>query len=487
MTLSEVAFLDRLKTHIGVLADLCRSDILIYCPAGIGRAVVAAQARPHSIVPIHTESLLGRPVTPADAPAVFRALEDGRRTVMEAHQGETGPGSSAQRAPIVQDTYPVRAREGGTIIAALAIETNLIERERHHRRSRVFRRALRLFREQVQSGTLRGVEALSPFGEHDGIVYIDSGHHIQYVSGIATSLYRKLGYTASLLRRHFEDLELDDGGPVREAFETGACVEREIHVRDLVWIKKAIPLMPARPWWRAVTRREAARRPEGVLVTISDETEARRQQEEARVKVAMIQEIYHRVKNNLQTIASLLRMQARRAGSDEVRVAIEEGVTRILAVAVIHEFLAHQEASLINIRDVSQRIISMFREGVVDHGKSIRLDLRGPNIYLPTGPATVSALVINELLQNALEHGFEHQEGGSVTVSLRDDGDQVTIAVEDDGIGLPDDFDLEQTSSLGIKIVKTLATGDLRGRFELQGRDKGVAAVVTFPKQQGGK
>lgn len=479
--------MDRLKTQIGFLADLCRSDVLLYCPAGAGRAAVAAQARPHSIVPVHAESLLGRPVTAADAPAVFRALDDGRRTVMEAHQGEVGTGSPAQRAPIVQDTYPVRARVGGPVIAALVIETNLIERERHHRRSRVFRRALRLFREQIQAGTLQGVEALSPFGEHDGIVYVDAGHHIQYVSGIATSLYRKLGYTASLLKRNFEDLELDDGGPVREALETGSCVEREIQVRDQVWIKKAIPLTPARPWWLAAARRQAARKPEGVLVTISDETEARRQQEEARVKVAMIQEIYHRVKNNLQTIASLLRMQARRSGSDEVKVAIEEGVTRILAVAVIHEFLAHQEASLINIRDVSQRILSMFREGVVDHGKAIRLDLRGPNIYLPTGPATVCALVINELLQNALEHGFEQQDGGSVAVILRDDGDHVTIAVEDDGIGLPDDFDLAQTSSLGIKIVKTLATGDLKGTFELQGRDKGVAAVVTFPKQQGGK
>jgi len=115
------------------------------------------------------------------------------------------------------------------------------------------------------------------------------------------------------------------------------------------------------------------------------------------------------------------------------------------------------------------------------------MDLRGPNIYLPTQPATVCALVINELLQNALEHAFEQQEGGSVSVVLGDDGDQITIAVEDDGVGLPDDLDLSQTGSLGIKIVRTLATGDLKGTFELHGRDKGVSAVVTFPKQQGGK
>jgi two-component sensor histidine kinase len=196
----------------------------------------------------------------------------------------------------------------------------------------------------------------------------------------------------------------------------------------------------------------------------------------------MIQEIHHRVKNNMQTIASLLRLQARRTESDEVRRALQEGINRILSVAVIHEFLAHQEARVINIRDVSQRIIKQIQEGVLDAEQHIRLDLQGPNIYLPTQPATVCALAINELLLNALEHGYVRQEGGTVTVNLRDDGEMVTIAVDDDGVGLPEAFDLDQTGSLGLQIVKTLAEGDLRGQFELCGRDKGVSAVVTFPK-----
>jgi two-component sensor histidine kinase len=224
------------------------------------------------------------------------------------------------------------------------------------------------------------------------------------------------------------------------------------------------------------------------LVTIHDETERRRQEEELQVKVAMIQEIHHRVKNNMQTIASLLRLQRRRAESDETRRALQEGINRILSVAVIHEFIAHQEARVINIRDVSQRIINQIREGIHEEERRIRLELRGPNIYLPTQPATVCALVINELLLNALEHGYRRYEGGTVTVNLQDDGEQITISVDDDGIGLPEDFDLEQTGSLGLQIVRTLAQGDLKGNFELRGRDKGVSAVVTFPKQiRGGR
>jgi two-component sensor histidine kinase len=151
-------------------------------------------------------------------------------------------------------------------------------------------------------------------------------------------------------------------------------------------------------------------------------------------------------------------------------------------VAVIHEFLAHQEARVINIRDVSQRIVAQIQEGILDRERSIRLNLEGPNIYLPTQPATVCALVINELLQNALEHGYNRQEGGTVTVRLQDDGKEVTIAVDDDGVGLPEEFDLAQTSSLGLQIVRTLAEGDLKGEFTLHSRDKGVSALVTFPK-----
>ncbi len=481
LTQEDIAFLERIEQDLGLLADLSRADVLLYCPLSGERAVVVSQARPHSILPIYSESLVERQVTSNDEPGVLRALNEGHREFSEVQRGNSGRIAPARTAPVVQEVYPIR--RNGRVVAALCIETNLIERERHRRRSKVFQRALKLFQETVRTGNLRGADRLSPFGEHDGVLVIDPQHRIQYVSGVATSLYRKLGYAGDLLKRYLEDLELDDNSPVYEALETGECAEREIQVRDLVWVKKAIPFFASgNGWRRRRSFRASSQRPEGVLVTIRDETDSRRQEEELRVKAAMIQEIHHRVKNNLQTIASLLRLQARRAGSDETRRALQEGINRVLSVAVIHEFLAHQDARVINIRDVSQRIINQIQEGVLDREKGIRLDLRGPNIYLPTQPATACALVINELLQNALEHGYERQEGGTVTVNLGDDGRWITIAVDDDGVGLPDDFDLAHTSSLGLQIVRTLAQGDLKGRFELHRRDRGVSAMVTFPK-----
>ncbi len=477
----DVVFLEKISADLGILADLARADVLMYCPCATERAVIVTQVRPHSILPIHGESLVGRQVNAVEEPGVFRALMEGRRGLTEVRRPISHLGSAAKTAPIVQETYPVHVRDG-RIVAAIAVETNLIERERHQRRSKVFRQALEQFRHAVLAGELRDAEKLTPFAEHDGVVVVDAQHRIQYVSGIATSLYRKLGYAGDLLKRRIEDLELDDHRVVLEAMEQGRCLEREMQVGELVWVKKALPLWSRRRKLNRFLGPEPVHRLDGALVVIHDQTDARRQEEELRIKVALIQEIHHRVKNNMQTIASLLRLQSRRTESEEVRRALQEGINRILSVAVIHEFLAHQEARVINIRDVSQRIVKQIQEGILDRERSIRLNLEGPNIYLPTQPATVCALVINELLQNALEHGYNRQEGGTVTVRLQDDGEQVTIAVDDDGVGLPQEFDLSQTSSLGLQIVRTLAEGDLRGSFTLHDRDKGVSALVTFPK-----
>ena len=487
LTQQDIDLLTKIEESLGILADLSRADALMYCPLSADRALVVAQARPHSILPIHDESLVGREASVREEPGAIRALAEGHRDVAEVRRRQHEARSPVQPAPIVHEAFPIRNKQG-KVIAAVCIETNLIERERQRRRSKAFQRALRQLQETVMAGYLEGASDLSPFVEHEGIVAIDAQHRIQYVSGIATNLYRKLGYVGNLLKRHIGSLELDDNSLAFEAIERGRCIEREITIGDLVWVKKALPLYSfGKGWRRLVPGKKQAPRLEGVLLTIRDETEARRQDEELRVKAAMIQEIHHRVKNNMQTIASLLRLQSRRAKSDETRRALREGVNRILSVAVIHEFLAHQDARVINIRDVSLRIMNQIREGVLDEEQRIRLDVRGPNIYLPTQPATVCALVINELLQNALEHGYERHKGGTVTVNLQDDGEQITISVDDDGVGLPKEFDLGQSSSLGLQIVNALTTGELKGTFELRGRDKGASAVVTFPKQgQGG-
>jgi len=482
LTEGDIAFLQKIERDLGILADISRSDVLMYAQLSSDQATVIAQARPHSISPVHAGSLLGRIVTAAEQPLVFRALERGRFS-----QGNLRVLTT--ESPIVQKVHPIRNAEE-KVIGALSIETNLLEHERHHRRSRVFQRALGLLQQMILRGELEGAQNLSPFGEHDGIMVIDEQKRIRYMSGIATNLYRKIGYVEGLAGKRVSSLKTADDNLASIAVEKGRCIEQEVQDGSRIWIKKAIPLaiwegQPAN-WRRFLSwPTRNSRPPYQVMLTIHDETEARYRERELEVKSAMIQEVHHRVKNNLQTIVALLRMSARRASSEETRQALQEGINRIMSVAVIHEFLSHQESQVINIREVSQRIINQMRQGVLDPEKQIHLDLRGPNIYLPARQATACAMVVNELLQNAVEHGYERRPGGTVSVQLVDDGDGVTITIQDDGVGLPADFDRERAESLGLQIVRTLVEDDLRGQFELKGGD-GVRAVVSFPKLVGG-
>jgi two-component sensor histidine kinase len=160
---------------------------------------------------------------------------------------------------------------------------------------------------------------------------------------------------------------------------------------------------------------------------------------------------------------------------------LQDSVSRILSVAAVHEFLSEHESRVINVKDVTRRILDQMRMGVVSTEEAIRFKLRGPNVYLPTQQATACALIINELLQNAVEHGFSSSKGGEILVELQDGADEVTLRIGNSGSGLPNGFDLERDSHLGLTIVRTLVNDDLKGRFELRDGD-GVQASVTFPK-----
>jgi two-component sensor histidine kinase len=217
-------------------------------------------------------------------------------------------------------------------------------------------------------------------------------------------------------------------------------------------------------------------------VLVHDETEEREKAVQLQVLSTMIKEVHHRVKNNLQTVASILRMQSRRASDPEVQLQLNEAVNRVLAVAFIHEFLSRESDQSINIREVCQRILTQTQRAALAPDKQIALRIEGPPIYLPSQQATACALVANELLLNALEHAFAGRDEGTVWLSLLDEGDRVVMEVVDDGVGLPEDAASDPATSLGLTIVRTLVQGDLKGQFAMQRATPGTRAIVSFNK-----
>jgi len=473
----DVAFLRAIEGQIPIVADISRADILL-CSWQPGQpCLVLAHARPHSVAAAHAHSMVGQLI---DEPACRKL-----KHLLFSCETHNRQSFTSDGAPIVVQVYPVWRPGKRHIIATLRIETNLLEHERQRRRSRVFQRVTLQLQRMAQYGRLVGADMLSPFGESDGIIVVDRTRTIRYVSGVAINLYRRIGYLGDLVGRPLSNLATQDDALVRTAMAQQRCLEQNEEAGGRSWVKKALPLynLPPPPMRRWLTPWQEREEISHVILVVSDITEERRREQELRVKTALIQELHHRVKNNLQTIAALLRMQARRAESIEARQAIEEAVNRILSVAVIHEFLSRQEERVINMREVSGRIAAQVQHGLVAPDKHITFSVDGPPIYLPSRQATACALVLNELLQNALEHGFEKRTTGHIQVTLENGGDRVIMRVRDDGSGLPTDFDLSEAESrsLGLYIVRTLVQEDLKGTLEMYNRD-GVEAIVTFPK-----
>ncbi|MCS6845827.1 MAG: sensor histidine kinase [Caldilineales bacterium] len=482
LTPAEVELLRRVAEGLPLVADISRADATLWVKQG-KEAVVVAQAKPRSIASLYRQTWLGRRQSleepAADFPqlraVLLEALERGRRA-------QAGDKLLEQGAAIVRQVFPI-LHQGRPIRAAMQLETSLIAWERQKRRSPSFQRAVTWLQEMAVRGDLRGTAGMPGLSEWDGILFVDDSYRIQYLSGIANNLYRRLGYLNELRGLHVGDLQTHDEVLVRQAFETLQCQVHQVDEGPLNWTRMALPIWSYRqPWWPLNGRDQERPVLRGALVLVHDNTEALRKAQEVRVLNAMVKDVHHRVKNNLQKVASLLRMQARRATNPETRRELEEAVNRILAVSTIHEFLTQSPDQLINIREISQRIVSKTQRSAIHPEAEVSFQVLGPAIYLPTRQATACALVIDELIINALKYAFPDQAAGRITIALEDLGDQVQIQVEDNGVGLPTGFDWQTTETLGLSIVRILVEDDLKGTFTMAPADPGTRAVVQFKK-----
>jgi len=221
---------------------------------------------------------------------------------------------------------------------------------------------------------------------------------------------------------------------------------------------------------------------DGALVLVEDVTDAVRRDQELHVKEMAIREVHHRVKNNLQTIASLLRIQARRSSSEEAARALEEAVERVSSMAVVHEMLASSADESVDLAAAVSTVVDMVRRGLTGQDSSIEITVEGSTGLVPAQVATSLALVVAELVHNAIEHGVGPLGRGAVRVSLQRRATDVTLEVRDSAGALEPGFEAGSSSHLGLAIVKTVVEDDLRGTLEFHaGEETRVVVLVPLP------
>jgi len=490
-SLSEPAVnhLQRLVAAWGLLADLCFSDLLLFVPVtradALGDAVtgrslaVVGQVRPLTSQTLFRADLVGTVVDAAERPEVFRCWEYGEPTDVERSGVGEAPGVHSLCVPV---------RFDGATIAVLARETATTAGRQPGELERVYVEVFNRLGHMVADGLFpfSHVEGLSDEAPRvgDGLLVLDGSGRIEFASPNAVSAMHRLGFHANA-----EGAELGafgvDTASVTAAFARRRPVVQEVERGpEVTVVVHSLPLVEG----GEVT---------GGLVLLRDISELRRRDRLLMTKDATIREIHHRVKNNLQTISSLLRLQGRRLSSPEAKTGIDDSVRRIRAIATVHETLAHGVGDDVPFADVLGELVRMVSDGLVDPERPVRITTSGSAGVLPGPVATSMAVVLSELLQNVVEHGFAvgsssgERSGtpageGHVVVELTNDGERLWVRVADDGVGVPDGFDVSATTSLGLSIVRTLVTSELHGTIAMAAGDgpagrRGTVVEIEVP------
>ena len=202
------------------------------------------------------------------------------------------------------------------------------------------------------------------------------------------------------------------------------------------------------------------------------------------VRHTLMQEMHHRVKNNLQQVASLLRLQMRHGSHQSLEQALQDSIARILAIASVHDLLSREDLDHVGLRSIAESLVQHQQASLMLPDRHVHFEVRGDDVHLNTAQATQIALVLNELLMNAIEHGFHETLSGEVHINIEERDGEVALWVSNSGDPLPEDFDITKQSHLGLQIVENLSRA-LGGKFKLENRLGWAVAEVKFNRASG--
>lgn len=425
--------------NLQLAADLGYGDVALLVPREDGELRIIADARPMTAAAAVPVSRVGDDVPRDDEPEAYDALEQGATACGSRRRTRRGIAFTSTGYPIgpVGEPYGVVVRHVGQGVAEAPGKMEV-----------AFMRLAALVLQRLQEGPIFDIDTEEPYATTrlagDGVIEVSADGRVSYASPNAVNIMRLAGAEGS------------PGGMLASALPGGASA-----VAPVLGTRSGRE-MTVEVAGRSLRYRTIAL-DEGALVLVEDVTDARRREQELRVKEATIREVHHRVKNNLQTIASLLRIQARRSSSEEAAHALREAVDRVSSMAVVHEMLAESTEESVDLAAAVRTVVDMVVRGLAGAETMIGLKVDGETGLVSAPVATSLALVAAELVHNAIEHGIGGRHRGSVTVTMRRTPAEVALSVHDDGAGLPPDFSPDASAHLGLAIVRTIVEDDLRG------------------------
>lgn len=458
---ADIEWLHLLIADFQLLADLAFADLVLWIPTLEGGFLAVAHSRPSSSATLFYRDFVGQAIKP-----------DWLDQVTQAHSSNTIVESSApdwyEETPTRVRAVPVcrpRSADSDEIleqpIAVVTRHSNLNEARNPSRQELTFNACANELFEMIAAGDFPDLGA--PTGPRrgaprasDGLIRLDVDGVVTFASPNGLSAFNRMGFAGELEGESLievtaavasDALNIDESLPL--VVSGRAPWRTDIEARGVTVSLRAIPL-----------RRHGKRT--GAIVLSRDVTELRHHEQELITKDATIREIHHRVKNNLQTVASLLRIQARRSHSPEARDALNHAMRRVGAIAVVHDTLSEGLTQNVDFDVVFDRILKLIAEVASSHSTTAHPRFAGSFGELPSAYATPLALALNELVTNAVEHGLAGREGEVLITATRAET-TLTVVVRDDGAGLPEG---KVGAGLGTQIVRTLIQGELSGTID---------------------
>ncbi|GAB3263633.1 sensor histidine kinase [Arthrobacter pigmenti] len=450
-----------------MVADLAFADLALWFRMPDGGFVALAHVRPSTSHTVFHSDFVGERIRSDMKPLVDSAWNSQQMERSSETNWTTEMAMRIEAVPMVRN---------GRTLAVVTTHMDLSSSRMPSRLELTYRQCAY---DLLRMGTL-GLwpDFASPTGSRrgaprvgDGLLRLDAEGMVQYASPNGVSAFRRLG-----------DVETLEGRALAE-ITTGLLKERRL-------VDETLPLVVTgrMPWrteiesrgvslsLRAIPLRDEKER-FGALILCRDVSELRRREMELVSKDATIREIHHRVKNNLQTVAALLRMQSRRMESEEGRQGLEQAMRRVSTIASVHQTLSQGLTQNVDFDELIDRQFRMSAE-VATPAQQVATERQGRFGELPSDFATPLALVINELVTNAVEHGLAGRKGTVWLAADRkrqsDGKEMLTVTVADDGAGRPSDNARE---GLGIQIVRTLVASELDGSIEWGDRSGGGTTV----------
>ena len=442
--------LRRLAVVWGVLSDLSFADLLLYVRAGKGY-LVRSQVRPTTGQTIYESDLVGVWASAAERPLVDRAWRTGRIERGDLFVEELEDWVAVQATPVTWR---------GEVVAVMSSEQAPPPRRQPGELERVYQAIFGRLARMITAGSFPyppGPEdrvPREPPRVGDGLILLDGDGRVEFASPNATSALNRAGVEGQMRSTHLAEAGLDQLA-TRLAFRTKRPTSEEVAVGPVVIDLEVLPLL---------VRAEVT----GAVVFLRDVSEIRQLGLLLLSKDATIREIHHRVKNNLQTISSLLRLQGRRISQPEAIRAVQESVQRIQAISVVYELLSREHRDDVDLREIVAAIVRNMDQVT---GAHVKIRLAGTAGRAPSDVATPLAIIVNELIQNALDHAFpnlgeEGQAQARVWGRLDRSGAELHMKVVDNGVGVDGSID-PSSGGLGLSIVSSLVTEELGGTIEI--------------------